>query len=131
MRTEQDQRLAAVLQQARHRPPFVAVRGDGAERQLVADPVGRRVEAADQIAVERVLDAEHHAEQATAVAAQQAGPGVRPVAQLVRGLQDSLPRLLTRARHISDHDRHERDRHPGQGGHIATVGTPSRTRRPC
>ena len=93
LRAEQDQRLAAVLQQARDRPVFVAVRGDGAERELVADAIGGRVEAADEVAVEGVLDAEHHAEQPTAAAAQQAGPAVGAVAQLVRGLQDPLPRL--------------------------------------
>ena len=41
VRAEQDQRLAAVLQQARDGPLLVAGGGDGAERQLVAGPVGR------------------------------------------------------------------------------------------
>ena len=37
MRAEQHPSLAAVLQQARHRALLVAIGGDGAERQLVAE----------------------------------------------------------------------------------------------
>jgi hypothetical protein len=113
LRAEQDDRLAAVLQQARDGAPLVAVGGNGAQRQLVAGAVGRRVEAGDQVTVEGVLHAEHHAEQATAAAAQQAGAGVGAVAQLVRGLQDPLPVRRARARGVADHDRHQGDGHPG------------------
>jgi len=122
VRAEQHQSLAAVLQQARHRALLVAIGGDGAERQLVAEPVGRAVEPADQIAVEGVLDPEHHAEQPAAVAAQPPGPGVRTVAQLVRRPQDPLPGPRAGPGHVPDHDRDQRHRHPGPGGHVGQRG---------
>ena len=55
VRSEQNERLAAVLQQAHDGAPFVAGGGDGAQRQLVADPVGSGVEAADEVAVLRTF----------------------------------------------------------------------------
>src|SRR5262245_22139915 len=60
-RAEQDERLAAVLEQAAHGASLVTGRGDGAERQLVAALVGRLVEAADEVAMEGVLHAEDDA----------------------------------------------------------------------
>jgi hypothetical protein len=46
LRAEEDERLAAVLQQATHGARLIAGWGDGAERQLIADPAGRLVEVA-------------------------------------------------------------------------------------
>src|SRR5215211_1005641 len=111
LRAEEDDRLAAVLQQAAHSLRLIAGRGDGAERQLIADPVGRLVEAGDEVAMEGVLDAEDDPEEATAAAAQQAGPGVRAVTKLVRGQQHPLPRLGTRPRDPADDDRYQRRGH--------------------
>ena len=111
LRAEEDEGLAAVLEQAAHGAGLIAGRGDGAERQLIADPVGRLVEAADEVAMEGVLHAEDDPKEATAAAAQRAGPGVRAVAKLVGGPQHPLPRLGTRPRDPADDDRHQRRGH--------------------
>ena len=83
LRAEQDQRLASVLQQAGDGSVFVAGRGDGAEREFVAGGVGGRIEAADEVAVEGVLDAEHDTDQPAPAAAQHAGSAVGSVSQLL------------------------------------------------
>jgi len=105
LRAEQDERLAAVLQQAAHGARLIAGWGDRAERQVVADPVGRLVQAADEVAVEGVLHAVNDAKEATVVAAQQTGTGVRAIAQFVRGLQNSSPRFRTGSRDAAHDDR--------------------------
>ena len=52
MGAEQDQRLAAVLQQARHGAALVAAgSGRAPEREFVVGVVGGGVEAADEVAV--------------------------------------------------------------------------------
>src|SRR4030095_3077944 len=73
---EQDEGLAAVLEQAAHSTGLVAGWRDGTERQLIASPVGRLVEAADEIAMKGVLHAEHDSKQAAVAAAPQTGAGV-------------------------------------------------------
>jgi hypothetical protein len=105
---EQDEGFAAVLEQAAHGTWLVAGWRDGTERQLIASPVGRPVEAADEIAMKGVLHAEDDSKQAAVAAAQQTGPGVGAVAKLVRGPQDPLAGLGTRPWCPADDDRHQR-----------------------
>jgi hypothetical protein len=124
LRAEQHQRLAAVLQQAPHRALLVAPRCHRAQRQLVAHPVRRRVQPAHQVAVERVLHAEHHAEQPAAAAAQQPGADVGAVAQLVRDGQHSLPSRRARAGHLPHDDRHQRRRDVGTRRDVRESGAP-------
>jgi hypothetical protein len=63
---EQDERLAAVLQQACNRAAFVPPGSDGAERQLVVSAIGGGVEAANKVTVEGVLRSKHDADQPAA-----------------------------------------------------------------
>ena len=63
MGAEQDQRLAAILQQARDGAALIAAGSNGAKREFVVGGIGGSVEAADEVAVESVLHVERHAYQ--------------------------------------------------------------------
>ncbi|CAM5298292.1 hypothetical protein SVIOM74S_06769 [Streptomyces violarus] len=60
LRAEQDQRLAAVGEQRLGGTLLAAPGGHGTQRDLVAGRFGRRVDALDQVGVERLLEAELH-----------------------------------------------------------------------
>ena len=123
---EQDQRLAAVLQQARHGAALVAAGSDGAEREFVVGVVGGGVEPADEVAVKGLLHGEHDADQPAAGTAQQAGAAVGAVAQLLGDAPHPLPRRGTRPRRVAHHDGHQRDGHAGTGGHVGQGGPTAR-----
>ena len=57
---EHDQRLAAVVLQRGCRPGLAATRSDAGQRHPVAGRFGGRVDALDQVAVERLLHLESH-----------------------------------------------------------------------
>ena len=132
LRAEQYQRLAAVLHQARDRPFLVAAGCDGAQREFVADAVRRGVEPVHQVAVERVLHPEHHAEQPAAAAAQEPGAEVGAVAQLVRHRPYPLPGRRARAGCLPHDDRDQRGGHARPHGDVgerrAAIHAVDRTR---
>jgi hypothetical protein len=93
-RAQQDESLAAEVQQRVDRAPLVPARGHGAEHQVVAAALAGLVQVLDQLGVEGTADVEHDAEQPGTPAGEQAGGPVRPVAEPVRGLPDPAPGLL-------------------------------------
>ena len=119
---EQDQRLTAVLEQARDGAALVATRGDGAEGQFVVGGVGGSVEAADEVAVEGVLHGKHHANQPAVGAAQQPGAAVGAVAQLLGRTPHPLPGRRAGPGGVPHDDGDQRHGHAGAGGDVGQDG---------
>ena len=96
---EHDQRLAAVvLQRGRSAPGFAATRSDAGQHHRVAGRFGGRVDALDQVAVERLLHLEGHPDQAGPVR-RQFRPLIGAVAELIGDRPDPNPSGLGRHRH--------------------------------
>ena len=119
LRADEDQGLAAGVQQRLHRPALVAAPGDGAQDEVVAATVGGLLDVLHELGVERVGDVHDHADEPAAPAGQQARRPVRPVAQLRRRLQHALPGGGARPRDAPEHERHRRGGHPGGRGDVA------------
>ena len=134
MRAEQDQGLTPVVEQAGDGSAFVAGRSHGAEREFVTGGVRGCVQAADEVAVEGVLDAEHHADQPAPDAAQHPGAAVGSVPQLLGRAPDAFPVRRARPGRVAHDDRHQGNRDPGAGGDIrqrrAPIRSGSRTNPP-
>jgi hypothetical protein len=122
LRAEQDQGLAAVGEEGVHGLLLAAAGGHRAQGDLVAGRFGRRVDALDQVGVEGALELELHAEQARAVAAQQPGPGVGPVADVLGGLQYPFAGGGARALGPAYDDRDQSRGHVGPCGHVGEGG---------
>ena len=127
LRAEQDQRLAPVVEQGLGGPLLAAAGGHGAERELVPGRLGHRVQGLHQVGVERVGQAELHAEQAGAAAAQQPRPGIGPVPDLLRGLEDLLAGGRADALGAAHRDGDQRHRDARPGRHVGE-GRPLRHR---
>jgi hypothetical protein len=126
-RAEEDQRLAAEGQQRLDGRGLVAGPGLRAQDEVVADLLGGRVQVFDQLGLERTADVDHDAQQPAASAGEQAGGTVRAVTNLSDCLEDTLPRALTGAGRVPQHQRHGCRRHAHTRGHILQPGTRNRT----
>ncbi len=125
--SEQQQCLAAVVQQGLDRAVLTPARRQGAERDVIAGGFGGQVDALEQVGVERVLGPERHAEQPAPAAAarQQPGPRIGPVPDLGGGLQYPGSGGLAGSGRAADDDRHQCARDPGPGGHVLERGPSS------
>ncbi len=118
LRAEQDERLAAKVEQDLGRAPLVPGRRGRAEHQVVAEPGGGRVDVRDELGMEGIPDIHGHAEVAAAPPGQQAGRPVRAVTELPGGAEHPGPGRFTRARLVAQHQRGQPGRNAGPGGHI-------------
>ena len=114
----QDQRLAAVGQQAGDGGRLVAAGSGAAERDLVTEGAGRGVQGLDDLAVELVLQAEDHADQTGPAAAEQARPVVGGVAEPGGRVPHAPARRLAGPGLVPEDDGDQRPGHPGVGRHV-------------
>jgi hypothetical protein len=128
--TEEDQRLAAVVQERLDRAALVTAGRQRAERDVVAGRLGRGVDALQQVGVERLVRAERDPEQPGPAAGQQPGTRVGPVAELGRAGQDPLAGLLAWARRAADDQRDQRAGHTRTGRDVLQRWSPALGHRP-
>ena len=121
-RPEQDQRLAAEVEQDLGRPPLVPGRRSRAEHQVVTELGGGRVDVGGQLGVEGITHVHDHAEMMAALAGQQAGRPVRAVAQFAGGLEDPAAGRFARARLVPQHQRHQPGETPARAATSASRG---------
>ena len=106
-RTEQDQRLAAGVEQRLDGPRLVAAARDRAQHEVVAVPIGSVVDVLDELRVEGVVDVHHDADETAASAGQRAGRPIWAVAEALGRGQHALPGGRARS---GDAAKHEGDR---------------------
>ena len=131
MRGEQDERLAAISQQACNRAALVSPRSDGTERQLVVSEVSGGVETADEVAIEGILHPEHDPDQPAARSAQHLGATVRAIPQFVGHPPDPFTGGGTGPGRVAHDHRYKRGGHAHVSGHVGQRGATTRgcTRR--
>ncbi len=92
--------------------------GDGAQDDLVAERLGGCVDSLGQVGMKRVIEHEGDADEPRLPAGEQAGPRVRPIAEIGRDLQDALTRRLTRTGYAAHHYGDQRPRNSGARGDV-------------
>src|SRR6266567_555406 len=100
--TEEDQRLAAVVQERFDGAALVAAGCHSTECDVVSGGFGGQVDALQEISMERLAGIEHHAEESGPAACQELRPRVGSVSELRRAGQHSLAGLLAGARRTAD-----------------------------
>jgi hypothetical protein len=122
-RAQQDQGLAAEVDQGLGGPALVAGAGHRAQDHVVAVALGRLVEVLDQLGVEGAAHHHLHPDQVGPPPGEQAGRPVGAVAELGGRLQDPLAGGRAGPGGARQHHRHRGRRHPDPGGHVLQPGT--------
>ncbi len=122
IRPEQDQRLAAEVEQGLDRPELAVGLGDRTQHDLVAVAVRGRLDRLDHVAVKGVAHPHRDAQMLGAAQLEQAGGAVGAIAEALGRREDPRPGALTRPGHSPEHDRDQRLRDPGSLGHVAHGG---------
>jgi hypothetical protein len=117
-RAEQDQGLAAEVDQGLDGPALVPGAGHRAQHHVVATALGGLVEVGRQLGVEGAAQLHQHPDQVGPPPGEQAGRPVGAVAQLGRRLQHPLTGGRARPGGVAQHHRHRGRGHPDPLGDV-------------
>ena len=122
-RAEEDQGLAAEVDQRLGGPALVAGAGHRAQDDVVAAALGGLVEVLDQLGVERAAHLHQHPDQVGPPPGEQAGRPVGAVAELGGRLQHPLAGGRAGAGGAGQHHRHRGRGHPDPLGDVLEPGS--------